>query len=570
MLNKKWFVLFPVGVMLCGCQDEEFGFSYEEIHQTVVEREYIKAFNAEFPEIDPNHTWMCTPDTVYEEIMPTNMTRAHNGAVPLVYSENIFENMSYTDVQKALDYMKEAEDNRGKCAQDFEYKAIEDGGDGFETYTITPTFWGRKFCDTNWVGIYYIGSDGNKYDLSSFWNDTQSCSQRIKVIYADGHVGDMPQSTQPITDDPNQAWNETKPLTHSCSACGGDGKTGWNNNQTCSVCNGTGKAGVDHYELPQFTIKVPVGMKWGVYLRTQKQQNKGTGSNNLETWYSNSQYNPMNTDGSNTHVKAAATFTFNGTTYVSFEDAPTVCSNTNGTGECITCKHGHYDHDYNDIVLTITPRPVESTYRSIKYRVMCEDLGGTFDWDFNDVVYDVIYEDGKQQSDKAKVYVLVQAVGGTLPIYVTYLGGLGKPANDETRTELHTLLSGQTEPNDKGLYTPVNVATPEYETIQNKPGQKILEFTLSKQKYSDKELDVRDYVKEISIKAYQNGLDKSATSEVNFPDDVGNNIPQCFMTSTGTEWADELQNITSKYPRFAKWVASQNEGIAWWNSDPNF
>lgn len=560
MLNKKWFVLFPVGVMLCGCQDEEFGFSYEEIHQTVVEREYIKAFNAEFPEIDPNHTWMCTPDTIYEEVQPTGITRAHDGAVPSVYSENIFENMSYTDVQKALDYMKEAEDNRGKCAQDFEYKAIEDGGDGFETYTITPTFWGRKFCDNNSVGIYYIGSDGKMYDdLPVFWTDRQN---KIKVHFKDGHVADLTNSPQPITDDPTEAWNQTIPLTHSCSKCGGDGRNG---DQRCSTCNGSGKAEVDHYELPQYTIKVPVGMKWGVYLRTQKQQNHSE----MINWYSNSQYNELNNDGSNTRVKAAATFTYNGTTYVSFEDAPTVCSNTSGTGECSKCRRGHYDHDYNDIVLTITPRPVESTYRSIKYRVMCEDLGGTFDWDFNDVVFDVIYEDGKQQSDKAKVYVLVQAVGGTLPIYIAYIGTRDRSL-DKTQTELHALLSDQTDPNNKGLYTPVNVATSEYETIMNKPGQKILEFTLSKQKYSDSELDVRDYVKEISVKAYQNGLDKGATSDVKFPDVESNAVPQCFMTSTGTEWADELQKITLKYPRFTSWVASQKAGIEWWNSDPNF
>lgn len=569
MQNKTLYFIASLTVMMCGCQEEEFGFTYEEVRQSAITREYVMAFNAEFPEIDPTHDWMCTPDTIYEEVQPIGITRAHSGAVPLVYSENVYLEMSYTMVKQALEYMEEAADNRGKCAQDFEYKAIEDDEGGYELYTITPTFWGRKFCDTNWVGIYYIGSDGNKYDLSSFWNDTQSCSQRIKVIFADGHVGDMPQSTQPITDDPNQAWNETNPLTHSCSTCGGDGKVGSWNNQRCDVCHGTGKAEVDHYELPQFTIKVPVDMKWGVYLKTQKQQNKGTGENNMETWYSNSQYNPMNNDGSNTHVKAAATFTFNGTTYVSFEDAPTVCSNTNDTGECSRCKHGHYDHDYNDIVLTITPRPVESTYRSIKYRVMCEDLGGTFDWDFNDVVYDVVYEDGKSTRDMAKVYVLLQAVGGTLPIYMSYSGTRGRSL-DKTNIELHTLLSDQTAPNDQGLYTPVNVVTTEYETIKDKPGQKILEFTLSRQKYSDEELDIRSYVKEISIKAYQNGIEKGATSEVNFPDAAGNSVPQCFMTSTGTEWTDELQNITIKYPRFATWVASQNEGIAWWDSDPNF
>ena len=166
MQNKTLiFSASLTAVMMCGCQEEEFDFTYEEVHRSVVEREYIKAFNAEFPEIDPNHDWMCEPDTIYEEVQYNGITRAHSGAEPVVYSENVYLEMSYTMVKQALDYMKEAEDNRGKCAQDFEYKAIEDNEGGYELYTITPTFWGRKFCDTNWVGIYYIGSDGNKYDL---------------------------------------------------------------------------------------------------------------------------------------------------------------------------------------------------------------------------------------------------------------------------------------------------------------------------------------------------------------------------------------------------------------------
>lgn len=540
---------------MSGCTDEDFGYTVQEVRQSVVERNYVKAFHEEFPSVDPSHTWMCTPDTFHNEWPVVVPTRALSD-VPSVsaWDPSVTVSMSYVDVQQALDYMKEAEDNRGKCAQDFEYKAIDDEGRGFETYTITPTFWGRKFCADNSVGIYYIDSDNQKHELQPFWTDRQN---HIKVYFKDGHVADLTNSEQQIVDDPSLSnYARSVPLTHACSTCGGRRVGPY----PCPDCV-DGKSPVDHYELPQYTLQVPVGMKWGVYLKTRRQQNRSQ----MITWYSNSQYNDLNHDGTNSHVKAAATFTYNGTTYVSFEDAPTVCSSNRGTGECSTCGRGHYDKDYNDIVLTITPRPVESTYRSIKYRVMCEDLGGTFDWDFNDVVYDVIYADGKTFRDPATVTIILQAVGGTLPIYLLY----DDPANPALRSksdELHFVLSGQSA-DDGGAYTPVNVTTPLYATVTGQPARVLKTIILSKQRYSDAELDVRSFVRHITVQAVQDGV---PTSQVIFPREEADAVPQCFMTSTGTEWADELQKITLKYPRFSSWVASQQSGIEWWFSDPNF
>lgn len=674
-----------MAITMNSCQDYEYGFTEEEIHQTAIERDYKKEFQKQFPSIDPEHTWMCEPDTLYEEVMVDAMTRA--GELPTVpimtTTPTVFTNMSYTDVQGALGYMEEGKDNRDKAPRDFEYKAIDDSkGEGYEEYTITPTFWGRKFCDNNQVGIYYIsGKDANgkdiKQDLGILWSDQNSC---IKAYFTDGCDEDVVATDNQIIDDPY--WSNPShsiPLTHQCDVCGNSffvkdniskgafsapkyvdydpynwrsieivdrneqnsnsydtqfliktkGKTWYNgecykitlqyrvsktvsnlkiqyqsdlggyiayDNNTfslsqnnawqtltitgtisgngvqtialdlckndpnlkyyfrdirlestsnpCSKCNNQGKFPVDHYELPQYTLKVPVGMKWGVYLTTKIQQTKESGT---ITWYSNSEYNEENKDNSNTKVKAAATFTYNGTTYVSFEDAPTECTNHNGTGTCGTCHRGHWDKDYNDIVLTITPRPVTSTYRSVKYRVMCEDLGGTFDWDFNDVVYDVVYKDGKTTNEKATIEIILQAVGGTLPIYMYYEGAELKK-NNNGPSELHEWSTDQTKNND-GLYTPVNVTN--CEDVRKCDPVTLKTFTLEKQIYSANELDIRNYAKEIVIKAQQKtGL----TSTVKFPFEKGDAIPQCFMTGIGTEWAGELQNITKKYPNFSSWV----------------
>lgn len=538
MRYENFFLSLTICVMMTGCVDEDYGYSVEEIRRSAVERDFGKAFRQEFQTIDPHHDWMCTPDTTYYN-MPRKATRAL--ATPTIVKDPAEKiELPYDAVSKALDYMKEAEDNRGKCAQNFEYLAIEE-----TTYEIYPTFWGRKFCDTNYLGIYYIDEAGKRHDLEPFWNDTQNCDGRIRVYYTDGYSDWMPQSTKPITDDPDEAWNETKPLVHKCSDCGGTGKK--SRNRTCQTCGGKGTYPVDHYEMPKYTLTMPAGTKWGIYLRTRKCQDR----TEMVNWYSNASYNPD-------HVTAAATFTYNGVTYCSFEDAPHNTHNGSGTGTCRTCGYGHYDTDFNDLVLTITPRPVESTYRAISYRVMCEDLGGTFDWDFNDVVYDVIYEDGKTIHDRASVSIVLQAVGGTLPIYLVL--------NGTPSDELHEMLSGQSIGED-GLYVPVNVSAQGEETITGRRSVIVHTIELEKQRYTDDELDVRSYVHDIEVQAIQEGR---MTSRVVFPDQDGTSVPQCFMTSTGTEWPDELQNITDKYPKFSQWVASQQGVSQWWNTNPNF
>lgn len=682
--------LTVMAIMITSCQEEDFGFTVDEIYQTRINREYAQEFAKEFPNVDPEHTWMCVPDTIYGDVSNIMHTRA-TGTVPTIQRiKNASVNMSYTEVQGALNFMKEGEENDGKSSQDFEFIALNDKGTGQEVYTITPTFWGRKFCANNEIGVYYIGTDSVKYDLNNgqtFWSDKDN---QIQVYFKDGSNQPLANSEQQIIDDPALSnYAISIPLTHSCSACkeknnvnvtlssnansgnnafqhlddhkfkkdvykvscssnqnafgqqlyittsnktwhAGDqyrihmwamatvetqliaqtqnGKnnyaayisdlddlkitTEWKeitwegtiptgNHQTintialdlahsnqnvtyyfseitwektpCDKCV-AGKSPVDHYALPEYTLTVPAGTTWGLYLKTQKQQNN---ANNTIKWYSNSEYTEANNnDGSDTKVQSAATFTFNNVTYVSFEDAPTKCSHFGeNNGNCSYCQRGHYDHDFNDIVLTITPRPATSTYRSISYRVMCEDLGGTFDWDFNDVVYDVIYADGKTDKDNATVKIVLQAVGGTLPIYMYYNNQV---LSDGGKSELHEWSTSQT-PDEQGLYRPVNVKNCDYGTTC----APVTLFTdvLGKQIYSTKDLDIRDYVKKIVICAEQKN---GTTTEVTFPKEKGDATPQCFMTGTGTEWADELQKISDKYKNFKYWC-SDKEVSGWYD-----
>lgn len=712
--------------VLTSCQDEDFGYTQSEVYQSYIERIYAEEFAKVFPKVDPEHTWMCTPDTTYIEVEVPGMTRAGAALTPSItsYDSNKTTDMTYSAVTDVLKYMYEGDDNYSnhKAATDFEYKAVENtNGDGYEVYTITPTFWGRKFVDHNSVGVYYI-ADGQKHDLGPLWDNgngyfwDDNANRHIRVQYNDNEWADVPISDQQITDNPTWANSRHNTSTDSeadylklwkpCPVCGlefyvkdngseniyggdqlnfgTDQSGGWNSilvNDTdksqdgeqwntqlfittpktwsdgetfecrmmyktssysdnevnvqyhstrgnavgygpnvtlkkndywqelkftgtisgsgvtslainlnvpyqtsyyfrditwVSTSNRCNRQGCEHgrvyvkkYQLPQYTLKMPVGTVWGMYLITDKQQ---TSNSEKVKWYSNSAYNLNNQTSGTGKVKSAATFTFKDVTYISFEDAPTVCpydggpsNNKNGTGACDICQRGHWDHDYNDIVLTISPRPVTKAYNAISYRVMCEDLGGTFDWDFNDVVFDVLYTDGRPSTDyKATIEYKLQAIGGTLPIYMGYDENSNGQYTNLTfngKEELHE-MTGLTKDN-KDLYTPVNVACTLYHT-ETKDPIVLKTVTLDREKYSDGQLDIRNYVHKIKIVAKQKN---GNTSTVTFPKFQGDATPQCFMTSTGTPWADELQPITEKYPKFKPWVEGFNPAPNWWEED---
>ncbi len=546
-----------MALSLNSCQDYEYGFTESEVHQVAIERQYIKEFHKAFPEVDPLHTWMCEPDTIRIN-KPTAVTRATSQ--PIVSGPDLENTLNYTweDVKDiVMGYMKEEQDNRGKCAQSFEYVAFED-----KTYDIYPVFWGRKFCKNNEIGVYWVDDSGHEHILDPFWSDKDN---KIKVKFSDGHTTTMPNSANPIIYDPNGNYDTTDHYK--------------DNNKKAT-----------DYAFPHYTITVSAGTKWGLYLRTDKTQDptiytcKKCGSeyhsqprnwqhqthndtywgycttcNNWYsefsfsaeriTWHSNANYNPDKT-------KAGATFHYDGKTYCAFEDAPHECTGGQ-TGTCSKCGYGHYDHDFNDIVLYISPRPYETTYQSIQYRVMCEDLGGSFDWDFNDVVYDVVYTEDQTGKNNATVSIVLQAVGGTLPVQIFYGNDLCHVNNV---SELHEILNNQ-KPNDLGLYEPVNVGE-----NNHKLGNKTI-YTIKLDEKRVLNMDVRDYVKNISIRVKQDPDGNDVTTTVKFPEAPKNNsdvVPQCFMTSTQTDWADELQPINEKYSHFEGWVKQHQENTGWW------
>lgn len=76
------------------------------------------------------------------------------------------------------------------------------------------------------------------------------------------------------------------------------------------------------------------------------------------------------------------------------------------------------DGYYNDWIIKLSSgKHVVDSYTR---RIMCEDLGNTYDWDFNDLVFDVTIYNGEYGNGQSGYYaqITLQAAGGTLPIYI--------------------------------------------------------------------------------------------------------------------------------------------------------
>lgn len=736
--------------VLTGCQDEDYGYTQEEIHQSYLNRKYAEEFAKAFPNADPNHTWMCAPDTFgVESLIGGSVTRAYpTGMTPSVQKLGTTQEATEQFIKAALDRLPEGvNDNQGSVTQSFDYYAVEDDGtpnDNYAEYTITPTFWGRKFCDANSAGIYWYDNDGVQHDEQIFWHDYTSngVGSGISVKYTNGAQEELRNTENQINHD--ITWTNSRhdyPLGKPCTACGvelhagtnylkkndknGQGQNvsiedqrGWNcivlkganniqnewdtqlqvtspvawntgktihfkmeycndwgyasqttlkyqlhegnasgdtyrgtfdtkhtvvphNNDwewttlefdvtipkdlsninkicidlnpkksgqdtgfsgegktfyiknvswretNCTECGGTGYFPVEKYILPQYLVKIPVGMKWGIYFDTQKQQYRNSSEREWQRYYSNANLNVITDkmEPSNTgKVYAAATYQADAPdgsgpiTYCCFEDAATNLHNGSYTGNC-ECGYGHYDTDYNDFVFTIKGRPVITSYQSLKYRVMCEDLGGTWDWDFNDIVYDVEYADAENGAGNATVKVTLQAVGGTLPVTMQFATAFGSDniisstnvpnGNNNTTQDLHKVLDSSNNPDTKGLYTPVNVTrSANQQTVTGKNPQLVCTYTLNAGKYTN--FDARRFAELITIKVNQKPLNESGqntTTTVTFPTAKGdaNLIPECFMTSINADWTAENQIITAKYPNFVKWVEDNKSNTHWWD-----
>lgn len=223
-------------------------------------------------------------------------------------------------------------------------------------------------------------------------------------------------------------------------------------------------------------------------------------------------------------IKAAA-WTFNGQTFLGFED-------------------GGGDEDLNDIVFWVegqykTPEPPITVPdpdplpepQSESWIIACEDLGNTDDIDFNDVVFSVSHTAGETT---AKVTPL--AAGGVLPSNIYYGGSnLG---------EIHNLINGA-QPNANGQYSMLNTGskgTPGSAITINVPA----DYSVTNHGFTVK---VKDQNESIVLESAEIGT-----------------APQMLVLPGEWAWPTERTPIGTAFPMFVDWSKAANTAIDWYKS----
>ena len=223
-------------------------------------------------------------------------------------------------------------------------------------------------------------------------------------------------------------------------------------------------------------------------------------------------------------IKAAA-WTFNGQTFLGFED-------------------GGGDEDLNDIVFWVqgqykTPEPPITVPdpdplpepQSESWIIACEDLGNTDDIDFNDVVFSVSHTAGETT---AKVTPL--AAGGVLPSNI-YHGG-------KNLGEIHNLINGA-QPNANGQYSMLNTGskgTPGSAITINVPA----DYSVTNHGFTVK---VKDQNESIVLESAEIGT-----------------APQMLVLPGEWAWPTERTPIGIAFPMFVEWSKAANTAIDWYKS----
>lgn len=221
----------------------------------------------------------------------------------------------------------------------------------------------------------------------------------------------------------------------------------------------------------------------------------------------------------------AASWTFNGQTFLGFED-------------------GGGDEDLNDIVFWVqgqykTPEPPITVPdpdplpepQSESWIIACEDLGNTDDIDFNDIVFSVSHTAGETT---AKVTPL--AAGGVLPSNIYYGGSnLG---------EIHNLINGA-QPNANGQYSMLNTGskgTPGSAITINVPA----DYSVTNHGFTVK---VKDQNESIVLESAEIGT-----------------APQMLVLPGEWAWPTERTPIGTAFPMFVDWSKAANTAIDWYKS----
>lgn len=188
-------------------------------------------------------------------------------------------------------------------------------------------------------------------------------------------------------------------------------------------------------------------------------------------------------------------------------------------------------------------------------RILCEDLGSN-DFDFNDVVIDIAAEVG---ANCALATVTVKAVGGTIPVCITY----GHPDdieanafNKDGKFELHELFGA-------AVGQPINVHAPGGMETTREISWKVgfgREYDEADYNYPDEQLNIHKF----NVLVQHSSRAEWLTIR-NYDEDNAVCAPQMICVPTTVDWPSENQPIVEKYPKFKEWVANPTK-FFWTNT----
>lgn len=610
-MNKFYLIAFAAaGLLAASCQD------FDPWDGDVKQYEYRKEFQKAFGNIDPNHTWNTAaqrsmdfkiniPGTFYLRVFTTeprvesaesellayykNDGRGYEGCTGETYSINFDGPSGLKKVYADIEYVSDGRHILLPVMLDEEgHGVVEYGKMDTTRGTIHPVAQDNQ--NTTSRG-HYIYSDSE--DIKHFNKDAYDASaggfmdlipenventnkEYVSVDFSYVSTG-QPLHLYPMytytgatvtiglqyrnpndPNDPNYNWPQsinfdeekiwtTTPTRDTENNTGGRIQREFNDNRTDwggSPHNWTDytSANFKHTICPGITIDLPVGyeFRFWVYQEhsgTQVIRYSQTKDNSDKLHYFGTFNNGhKHTEPNETNAQDVL--------YLGVED----WTNT--------------VHDINDIVLAFVgelPLVMEESgvrYDEAEYIIAYEDMGAIGDFDFNDVVFSVRHVSGASIAE-----VDLRAVGGTLPVYLTYEDGKNAKKDLFGGQELHAALSAE-QPTRTTDLKPINVSGngkivdrtnmyfAEDETITITTGSSIVTAA------SNFKLKV----------VREDGTYDVIHAPNPNKDDANAIYPQAIIVAKHNwNWATENTRISDAYPKFSEWVTNRNNSTDWFD-----
>lgn len=206
------------------------------------------------------------------------------------------------------------------------------------------------------------------------------------------------------------------------------------------------------------------------------------------------------------------------------------------------------DYVYDDWIVKIVPGKGVTPPVS-RVRVMAEDLGTmSSDFDYNDIVFDILFV---KEGDTYKADIILQAAGGTLPLYLGEGEGNVFEVHDLFGVSTDMMINTHAE--DRGLKGRSGLAPVPFKVVL--PAGK--EYATMKAEDAVDALNIR-------VKSGDNIIRLRPAHSTGYDGVEVSKAPKLIVAPVGTEWADERIRIDKVYTKFVDWI--KDETVEWWKN----